>query len=94
MNSGGVVFFALFNSSSNVLPKEAAAVIKFSSSKMSTQAERLGYEFARLLGVQTPQVFCKLPMNYAHFDYDVPQHLISYSGFSNNCRLEWYTILA
>uniref|UniRef100_A0A0E0MVD3 Uncharacterized protein n=1 Tax=Oryza rufipogon TaxID=4529 RepID=A0A0E0MVD3_ORYRU len=55
VNSGGVVFFALFNSSSNVLPKEAAAVIKFSSSKMSTQAERLGYEFARLLGVQTPQ---------------------------------------
>ncbi|XP_006644118.1 dual specificity protein phosphatase PHS1-like [Oryza brachyantha] len=55
VNSGGVVFFALFSSSGNVLPKEAAAVIKFSSSKMSTQAERLGYEFARLLGVQTPQ---------------------------------------
>uniref|UniRef100_A0A0E0JHP4 Uncharacterized protein n=1 Tax=Oryza punctata TaxID=4537 RepID=A0A0E0JHP4_ORYPU len=55
VNSGGVVFFSLFSSSSNVLPKESAAVIKFSSSKMSTQAERLGYEFARLLGVQTPQ---------------------------------------
>lgn len=56
VNSGGVVFFALFSSSgNNGLPKEAAAVIKFSSSKMATQAERLGYEFARLLGVQTPQ---------------------------------------
>jgi atypical dual specificity phosphatase len=52
------VFFALFSSSGNSeLAKEAAAVIKFSSSKMATQAERLGYEFARLLGVQTPQVF-------------------------------------
>ncbi|KAG8052093.1 hypothetical protein GUJ93_ZPchr0001g32808 [Zizania palustris] len=55
VNSGGVVFFALFNSSGNVLPNESAAVIKFSSSKMSTQAERLGFEFARMLGVQTPQ---------------------------------------
>ena len=58
VNSGGVVFFALFSSSGNSeLAEEAAAVIKFSSSKMATQAERLGYEFARLLGVQTPQVF-------------------------------------
>ncbi|RLN21995.1 dual specificity protein phosphatase PHS1-like [Panicum miliaceum] len=56
VNSGGVVFFALFSSSGNSeLAEEAAAVIKFSSSKMATQAERLGYEFARLLGVQTPQ---------------------------------------
>ncbi|KAF8661784.1 hypothetical protein HU200_056738 [Digitaria exilis] len=56
VNSGGVVFFALFSSSGNSeLAQEAAAVIKFSSSKMATQAERLGYEFARLLGVQTPQ---------------------------------------
>ncbi|KAG8052098.1 hypothetical protein GUJ93_ZPchr0001g33079 [Zizania palustris] len=55
VNSGGVVFFALFSSSGNVLPNESAAVIKFSSSKMSTQAERLGFEFARMLGVQTPQ---------------------------------------
>ncbi|CAO2192767.1 unnamed protein product [Urochloa humidicola] len=56
VNSGGVVFFALFSSSGNSeLPEEAAAVIKFASSKMATQAERLGYEFARLLGVQTPQ---------------------------------------
>ena len=57
MNSGGVVFFALFNSLGNYgLPKEEAAVIKFAASKMATQAELLGYEFARLLGVQTPQV--------------------------------------
>ncbi|CAM0913070.1 unnamed protein product [Alopecurus aequalis] len=56
VNSGGVVFFALFNCvSNNGLPKEEAAVIKFAASKMATQAELLGYEFARLLGVQTPQ---------------------------------------
>lgn len=56
VNSGGVVFFALFNSlDNNGLPKEEAAVIKFAASKMATQAELLGYEFARLLGVQTPQ---------------------------------------
>ncbi|CAN1242196.1 Dual specificity protein phosphatase PHS1 [Linum perenne] len=57
VNSGGVVFFALFNQpqSSDVFPREAAAVIKFSSSRMSTQSERLGYEFARWLGVRTPQ---------------------------------------
>lgn len=58
VNSGGVVFFALFNQPDNdeSSPKEAAAVIKFSSSRMATQSERLGYEFARWLGVQTPQV--------------------------------------
>nr|XP_010921613.1 dual specificity protein phosphatase PHS1 [Elaeis guineensis] len=57
VNSGGVVFFALFNTSDNddLLPKEAAAVIKFASSRMATQSERLGYEFAKWLGVQTPQ---------------------------------------
>ncbi|KAL8456827.1 hypothetical protein ACS0TY_034897 [Phlomoides rotata] len=57
VNSGGVVFFALFNQPDNdeSSPKEAAAVIKFSSSRMATQSERLGYEFARWLGVQTPQ---------------------------------------
>ncbi|ONM31723.1 Dual specificity protein phosphatase PHS1 [Zea mays] len=55
VNSGGVVFFALFSSPGNIGVPEAAAVIKFSSSKMATQAERLGYEFARLLGVHTPQ---------------------------------------
>ncbi|XP_062091529.1 dual specificity protein phosphatase PHS1 isoform X2 [Humulus lupulus] len=57
VNSGGVVFFALFsqhgddNSSAN----EAAAVIKFSSSRMASQSERLGYELAKWLGVRAPQ---------------------------------------
>ncbi|KAJ6748330.1 DUAL SPECIFICITY PROTEIN PHOSPHATASE PHS1 [Salix purpurea] len=57
VNSGGVVFFALFNQQGNgdTFHKEAAAVIKFSSSRMATQSERLGYEFAKWLGVQTPQ---------------------------------------
>ncbi|TKY73702.1 Dual specificity protein phosphatase PHS1 [Spatholobus suberectus] len=57
VNSGGVVFFAFFNGlrSDDASPKEAAAVIKISSSRMATQSERLGYEFARWLGVQTPQ---------------------------------------
>ncbi|KAK7304936.1 hypothetical protein VNO77_42830 [Canavalia gladiata] len=57
VNSGGVVFFAFFNSlgTDDLFPKEAAAVIKISSSRMATQSERLGYEFAKWLGVQTPQ---------------------------------------
>ncbi|KAK9278621.1 hypothetical protein L1049_028194 [Liquidambar formosana] len=57
VNSGGVVFFALFNQLENddASPKEAAAVIKISSSRMATQSERLGYEFAKRLGVRTPQ---------------------------------------
>jgi len=57
VNSGGVVFFALFNRAENEdsKPKEAAAVIKFSSSRMATQSERLGYEFAKWLGVPIPQ---------------------------------------
>lgn len=57
VNSGGVVFFALFNhnETGEFLPKEAAAVIKIASSRMATQSERLGYEFARWLGVRTPQ---------------------------------------
>ena len=58
VNSGGVVFFALFNTpETNESPsKEAVAVIKISSSRMATQSERLGYEFAKWLGVRTPQV--------------------------------------
>lgn len=58
VNSGGVVFFALFNTpENNESPsKEAVAVIKISSSRMATQSERLGYEFAKWLGVRTPQV--------------------------------------
>lgn len=65
VNSGGVVFFALFNELENddASPKESAAVIKISSSRMATQSERLGYEFAKWLGVQTPQV---VP---SHFNY-------------------------
>ncbi|KAI9176952.1 hypothetical protein LWI28_009128 [Acer negundo] len=57
VNSGGVVFFALFNQPGHddASPKEAAAVIKFSSSRMATQSERFGYEFAKWLGVRTPQ---------------------------------------
>ncbi|XP_057972277.1 dual specificity protein phosphatase PHS1-like isoform X2 [Malania oleifera] len=57
VNSGGVVFFALFNQPENhdYFPKEAVAVIKISSSRMATQSERLGYEFAKWLGVRTPQ---------------------------------------
>lgn len=57
VNSGGVVFFALFNRPENDdVSREAAAVIKISSSRMATQSERLGYELAKWLGVQTPQV--------------------------------------
>ncbi|OMO94706.1 hypothetical protein CCACVL1_05877 [Corchorus capsularis] len=57
VNSGGVVFFALFNQPGpdDTSPKEAAAVIKFSSSRMATQSERLGFEFAKWLGIRTPQ---------------------------------------
>lgn len=57
VNSGGVVFFAFFNvyESDDAFPSEAAAVIKIASSRMATQSERLGYEFAKCLGVQTPQ---------------------------------------
>ncbi|KAL5146082.1 Dual specificity protein phosphatase PHS1 [Glycine soja] len=58
VNSGGVVFFAFFNGFGNddASPKEAAAVIKISSSRMATQSERLGYEFAKQLGVQIRRV--------------------------------------
>ncbi|KAI3746607.1 hypothetical protein L6452_09044 [Arctium lappa] len=53
----GVVFFALFNhnKSGEFLPKEATAVIKIASTRMATQSERLGYEFAKWLGVRTLQ---------------------------------------
>lgn len=57
VNSGGFVFIALFDTSKNDnISKEGAAVIKIASSRMATQSERLGYEFARWLGVRTPQV--------------------------------------
>ncbi|KAL6584472.1 hypothetical protein OROMI_003761 [Orobanche minor] len=38
-----------------LLARAAEAFIKFSLSRMATQSERLGYEFAKWLGVQTPQ---------------------------------------
>uniref|UniRef100_A0ACD5VN98 Uncharacterized protein n=1 Tax=Avena sativa TaxID=4498 RepID=A0ACD5VN98_AVESA len=57
VNSGGVVFIALFRTSENdeVPSKEAAAVIKIAPSRMATQSERFGYELAKWLGVRTPQ---------------------------------------
>ncbi|GJV88232.1 dual specificity protein phosphatase PHS1 isoform X2 [Tanacetum coccineum] len=57
MTFQGVVFFALFNhkESGEFLPKEAATVIKIASSRMATQSERLGCEFAKWLGVRSPQ---------------------------------------
>lgn len=66
VNSGGVVFFALFRlPGAHAFPREAVAVIKISSSRMATQSERLGYEFAKWLGIQTPQVvYSHLPFNH------------------------------
>ncbi|KAK9120213.1 hypothetical protein Scep_018306 [Stephania cephalantha] len=56
VNSGGVVFFALFNRiADKVSSTESAAVIKISSSRMATQSERMGYELAKWMGVRTPQ---------------------------------------
>ncbi|AQK91471.1 Dual specificity protein phosphatase PHS1 [Zea mays] len=57
VNSGGIVFIALFKAIENVdLPsKETAAVIKIAPSRMATQSERFGYELAKWLGVRTPQ---------------------------------------
>lgn len=54
VNSGGVVYFAMFQSSSDG-DQEEAAVFKFGSSRLATQSERLGIEIARHLGVATPQ---------------------------------------
>lgn len=75
MNSGGVVFFAFFNGqgSADAFPREEAAVIKISSSRMATQSERLGYELAKWLGIQTPQVipfgFCNTITTYSNVDH-------------------------
>ncbi|KAL1812632.1 hypothetical protein ACET3Z_022697 [Daucus carota] len=57
VNSGGVLFLALFRQPKRdgSPSKEAVAVIKISSTRMATQSERLGYEFAKWLGVLTPQ---------------------------------------
>ncbi|GJN31931.1 hypothetical protein PR202_gb20391 [Eleusine coracana subsp. coracana] len=57
VNSGGVIFIALFRTleNSDSPSKEAAAVIKIAPSRMATQSERFGYELAKWLGVRTPQ---------------------------------------
>ncbi|CAK9238096.1 unnamed protein product [Sphagnum jensenii] len=65
VNSGGVVYFALFQNShmgdakqkpeESENASEAAAVFKFASSRLATQSECLGFELARHLGVGTPQ---------------------------------------
>ncbi|PAN30762.1 hypothetical protein PAHAL_5G349000 [Panicum hallii] len=57
VNSGGVVFIALFRTAEygDLQSKEAAAVIKIAPSRMATQSERFGYELAKWLGVRTPQ---------------------------------------
>ncbi|KAL3694287.1 hypothetical protein R1sor_007938 [Riccia sorocarpa] len=54
VNSGGMVFCALFQNE-GVEPREAAACIKFAPSRLATQSEVLGLELARHMGVLTPQ---------------------------------------
>ncbi|KAF6148510.1 hypothetical protein GIB67_042469 [Kingdonia uniflora] len=70
VNSGGVVFFALFGRplSDEYSPKESAVVIKIASSRMATQSERLGYEFAKMLELleALEQSKCLFLMNYIH----------------------------
>lgn len=57
VNSGGIVYFALFNISQDPShPKMAAACLKFAPSRLATQSEKLGSELARHLHVATPQV--------------------------------------
>lgn len=60
VNSGGVVFFATFkeNSILQIGGNESVAVLKFTSSSLVTQSERLGNELAKHMGVFCPQV-CK-----------------------------------
>ncbi|XP_024530549.1 dual specificity protein phosphatase PHS1 [Selaginella moellendorffii] len=52
VNSGGIVYFAVFQLGNG---EEAAACLKFTPSRLTTQSERLGYELGRHLGVSTPQ---------------------------------------
>ncbi|KAG6549053.1 hypothetical protein Mapa_009496 [Marchantia paleacea] len=54
VNSGGVVYFALFQAE-GADSGEAAACIKFAPSRLATQSELLGLELARHLGILTPQ---------------------------------------
>ncbi|WVZ18625.1 hypothetical protein V8G54_005947 [Vigna mungo] len=94
VNSGGVVFFAFFNcrESGDGCSKEETAVIKISSSRMATQSERLGYEFAKWLGVQTPQIYRLKKSNYIsailiHYFY------LKYKArVIHNTSLEWIQI--
>eukprot|EP00850_Spirogloea_muscicola_P000016 SM000001S04418 [mRNA] locus=s1:71854:82695:- [translate_table: standard] len=57
VNSGGLVFFAIFkrNSAQGQVVGESAACMKFSATRLATQSERLGGELARHLHVATPQ---------------------------------------
>eukprot|EP01018_Ginkgo_biloba_P037190 Gb_03644 [translate_table: standard] len=67
VNSGGMVFFALFDNYHGNGSKavEGVAVVKISSSRMATQSERLGYEFAKHLGVLTPQAHPIMQVPYS-----------------------------
>eukprot|EP00850_Spirogloea_muscicola_P006930 SM000034S12684 [mRNA] locus=s34:143615:148130:- [translate_table: standard] len=57
VNSGGLVFFAIFkrNSAQGQQVGESAACVKFSATRLATQSERLGGELARHLHIATPQ---------------------------------------
>ncbi|XVF11439.1 hypothetical protein REPUB_Repub08aG0027600 [Reevesia pubescens] len=100
VNSVGVVFFALFNQPvlDDTSPKEAAAVIKFSSSRMATQSECLGYEFAKWLGIRTPQVVllyssCPVIRPYLAIIPTLPQTLCwMFCRVINNSSPEWLQI--
>ncbi len=91
VNSGGVVYFALFQNShmgdakqkpeESENASEAAAVFKFASSRLATQSECLGFELARHLGVGTPQVRA-----YTH------NHSLSFKLFLGEPRHETLTL--
>ncbi|KAH7293146.1 hypothetical protein KP509_28G013800 [Ceratopteris richardii] len=57
VTSGGVVFFAIFdeNLNTNTGVNHSAAVLKFTSSTLTTQSEQLGNELAKHTGVLCPQ---------------------------------------
>lgn len=89
VNSGGVVFYAMFNNPSandDLSPREAAAVIKFASSRMATQSERLGYEFAKWLGVRTP-IVRNSPYKFTFLYFTLAKFLLLSSLFGGCCRL-------
>ena len=68
VNSGGVVYFAIFrhNVIHDTRETEATAVLKFTPSSLVTQSERFGNELAKHLGVLCPQVQIS-SMNYYDF---------------------------